>query len=212
MAQPTPLNKANGIMLTVGLVTNNDRWEIVLPIAPEPTTTHTGVTACVDAAAGFFANALAVLLPCFSGATSLVFIQAEGMVDGFIPARQDYAPGAHVGGGGLGAMPTSVAGLILYYGDPGQTLPKKHTRVGKNFMAGIDSAEVTGDHISDHLAGLYQTFALLMMNGFLGQDGLTTYYRVVSKDVPPAGLVLGNSRAVVIRDYVATQRRRLTPH
>ncbi len=209
MAQPA-LSSENGVIVTVGCVTNNDRWEIVMPFASIHV--HDGLSICSDAGIGFAADALPLLVACLSSDTQVMFIQVEGMVDGSVPARKDYAPGAQVGTRAAGTLPTSVAALIDWYGDPAQTLPSGRTRIGKNFIAGIAATDVVGDHVQSSLGGVLQAFGLHCMDGFTGGDGTTLYYRVIRGSDRVSGQTLANARAVVIREYVVTQRRRLTPH
>ena len=208
MAQPS-LDSGTGVILTCGFTTGHDRWAIVLPVATDDNTLNP-ITLCSDAVNAFVALELNHLMAIFAADTNLNYIQAEGMVDGRVPYRTDIAPGGEPGTLGATSMPRNVSALTAFYVDPGQTLSTGRERVGKTFFAGISADEVVGDIVQNVLLTAITLFCNEIVNGYNTNAGGGKWYRV-GKAVRTTATALPNIVAVQVRDYVATQRRRLMP-
>lgn len=203
------LGSNDGLVASIGFVSNGDRWEIVIPFATDTATNP--VTAGHNLAAALESIGIPLLLPIFSSDTSLVFIQVESMVHGrHIPDRFDYSLGTHVGSRASTCMPTSNAGLADYYVDPTQQLAGQRVRIAKNFFAGIAQSDVTGDIVASVVIAAIAAFCEALQNGTIVDTAGTKWYRVGAA-VRTAATTLANIVAIVVRDYIATQRRRLTP-
>ncbi len=212
MALPHPPLIDNGAIATIGIVSGPDRVAIVAPfIADDPGLTPT--TRCVDLVAQIIANILTPLTTVMGTDAHVAFVQAEGMVDGEIPSRTDFAPGDYPGAGGSVVMPNNVSGLSVYYGNPADLAPGARMPVGKTFWPAVPSAEVTGDIISNVLFGNYGTIDTLYRTGFATFLGGGKWYRMAGKgNSRTAGTPAVSIISSAVRHYVATQRRRMTPH
>lgn len=212
ISQPA-LQSEKGVILTIGLLTGQDRWAIVLPVATDDATAQSNPTnACTNAVTAWVNNGLSLLTPCIASDTSIVYVQGEGMVDGHIPFRQDFAPGVEVGSQGTVSLSRNCSVLGVYYVDPSQTLTTGRERVAKNFIAGIDAASVVGDIAQIAVTSAVQTFIDAMAAGFHTASGppYPTWYRV-GKAVRTTGQALPNIVVTAVREYIVTQRRRMIP-
>lgn len=220
MSQPSGITADRAAILTLGGVVNGDRVANVEPYFTDATTLDLDAAhLCKDLVLSWIAGMQTAFLGCLAGAYSLVFIQAEGAVDGMIPAREDFPVTTIPGALSLGAMPSNVCSLISYYRDPadiGVNTATPRMTVGKLFMSGVPTAEVTGDAISSTLATALDGYGTLAVAGFasVGAAG-KKWYRAVAKPqriTIPAPLPCARVGAHIIEPYVATQRRRLLPH
>lgn len=212
MPWPQPdLDNGEGVILTVGFISGPDRWEIVLPCATDspPEDFYAMCRDCVEA---FIENMLDDTLDMLSEDTSVIFVQAEAMSNDTltVPYRYDYPIGAHVGTRGPGLLATGVGLLTVYYGDPSQTLSTSNTRVGKNTLAGLCVADVVQDIVDEEVVALAQQWAQDLAQGFRKDTSATYWYRVGAALREGSGALL-KVVSVVARNYVASQRRRMTP-
>jgi len=206
------LTNDNGVVLTVGIVSNSDRCCIVLPIATDNTSLD-DVTRCKDAVTSF-AAIIAQLQACISSDAYISFIQGEGMTDGMIPNRQDFTITTYLGTRDAPAAPSQVAALIIFYRDPAHALTGERMKIGKNFIPGLAQNDLSGDHVVAGLGANLQTFADTLQNGFnsSGGGGSQKWYRYLNTPVPrTTGTHLKAVTGQTQRGYVATQRRRLVP-
>jgi ABC-type xylose transport system permease subunit len=153
------------------------------------------------------------LIPCLSSDCSIVYISADGMLDGGIPARIDIPPGTIVGLRAAGAAPTSVAALLTYYEDPADGVVGQRMRTAKNFLAGIAASDIAGDLINGAVISSINTLAGHLLMGFTTALGGGNWYRNLSS-VPAGRHAITSIRRIIstsVRQYVATQRRRLLP-
>lgn len=212
MAIPV-LDRVNGATITVGVVCNGDRMEVVIPVGSD----DPGIIALnigQDAVEAFEATVLPLLLDCLSQSAYVSFIACEPLNNGQLPFRKDYAALAQPGTAGLGAAPSQVAGLIVFYCDVTQLQPGDRTCVGKTFIPAVPQDDLDGDIIaSAPLKTAYLAFANAMVNGWNTILAGGKWYRVTSFNShltnPDHLLAVSGS---VVRQYVATQRRRQIPH
>lgn len=213
MPQPVAIND-NGVMLSVGLLSNGDRWEIVMPLCYDHALGAIDAEhICQDAVSSFFAGPFNDLLACLSADTQITFLSAEGMTDGRVPQRVDFAIGANAGSRPAGAMPSNVTALITYYEEPADVAPNTRMRTGKTFLSGIAQSDVAGDHVITALVTLMTTFGADMLLGYASTlVPATKWYRYLSSPLArAAGTNVKRVGVVSARAYVATQRRRLIP-
>ena len=114
MGFPQPvINNDAGVIVTIGLVVNADRVACVFPLANDAGLPPE--TLCSDAVVSFNTSCRTSFLAGMSSDAHIAYAQGEGMVDGKIPYREDYAAGAHPGAIATHAMPNNVTGLGIYY-------------------------------------------------------------------------------------------------
>jgi hypothetical protein len=212
VTQPASMESDDGWILTVGMITSADRWEMVFPIAPDHTVGPFPADMAEHIVGGWIANVMPLLLACVTSDTSVCFVQAEGMVDGKVPSRSDFPTAVEIGTLGTVSLPTSDAALLVYYVDPTKHLSTNRERVAKNFVAGIDKTTALNDLIGGAVEAALETFLNNMANGF-GDDrmaGSTTWYRV-GKAIRQTAQALPNIVTAEVRRYIGTQRRRMLP-
>lgn len=211
--QPTPLKKAKCVKLVVGVVSQGDLQEVVMPLASNDNTL-TYDTMCQDAVNAFIASGpLTLFKGCMGSGAFVRFISAEMLILGGIPYRLDFGSTVHPGTLGTTPMPSSVAGLMVYYAEGADLLTTERMRVGKTFMPGVPMSHVTGDFIDGTLKTAYEGLAQTLLTGFITIAAGGNWYRVLSGDVQqidPTNLI--RSSTAIVRNYVATQRRRMVPH
>ena len=209
MTQPISLNTDHAVTLSIGINVNGDRCEIVLPCATDDTTLSAN-DLCADAVHAVGAVARPLILSCISPDAYISFIAADGMVDGKVPFRQVYAPTDYPGVLTGAAMPSQVAGLLVFYEEGADVVTGERIRVAHNFIPGIPETEVTGDLVSASLFPALTNLAL-QLKGPMADTGTKNWYRVLATIRTTATAVrrIGNTGA---REWVATQRRRLVPH
>lgn len=201
-------------MMTIGIVTNNDRTAIVMPMATDDPDVNFNQL-CDNLVTDAATNLLPTLLDCLSADATVTHISAEGMLKGTIPMRSNLAGAVSVvGTRAAGAVSSQVAALLAFYANPDDIPAEARIRVAKTFVPGIADGDVTGDKISSNLSAALVLFQELLGQGFdKGGTGGYKWYRINGR---PAGspnastTVVRNARGNV-RDYVCTQRRRLTP-
>jgi hypothetical protein len=196
------------VIVGIGIVVNNDRCEIVIPMSTDDVTLD-GNQLCRDAKDAVTNTLIPVLLDCLSADAYVSYVLVEGMVDGKVPTRQVFGPTDFPGTRAAGAMPSQVAALAVWYEDAADAITGERTRVAKNFIPGIADTDVVHDLIQTTLFNNIVSFCNLLVTG-VSFTGTKTWYRVLAAiRTPAAGL-----RRVLItgpRNYVATQRRRLVP-
>jgi hypothetical protein len=103
---------------------------------------------------------------------------------------------------------------MVYYGEPADYSAGHRTVTARTFVPGVPRADVTGDLISGALFTAYQAFQGGLIGGF-PDPGFAggAYWRVMAAPKPRTpGQILARVNSGIVRNYVATQRRRLTPH
>lgn len=214
MPQPNTLELVDGVIVSIGIVCNNDRQEIVFPMS----NTDAGLDAanrCNDAVMTVVGTIVPAIQNIMSADAYVSFVQAEGLRPGCIPARLDYIPATFPGNRAAGPAPSNVAALLAFYADPDDLNLGQRTRVAKTFIPGIAAGDLVGDKVVGAVLGLMITMANFMLGGMGTQLGGGNWYRIcgTSGRVPPMDpLKCVRLRDAFARDYVATQRRRLLPH
>lgn len=209
--QPSGMTNTNGVILTVGIVCNNDRSEIVLPVASPSATDR--ATNCQDAVDSFVNSPINALANCISSDAYIGFVQGEGMVDGNVPYREDYLPTDHPGTGGIAPAPSQVAALIVFYADPADLTVGARVRIGKSFIPGIAKGDIIGDKISGGVVTNLQSLGTTLQAGFVSTlNPSSNWFRICATPTPrTSGTPCKRTINFVVRDYIATQRRRLIP-
>lgn len=211
VTQPDVTN-AQGVALTVGIMSGVDRTAIVLPLGldadPEAN------TICSDAVQSFLAAVTPDLQAVLSTDNYISFIQADGMQDGRVPYRQDFAPSDLPGGRGHGSVSSQVAALMYFYRDEDTAPANSRVRIAKNFIPGLCPADVVGDLIVADLFTAIQTLATLLQNGFpsIANSGKNWYRYLAIPKTRTTDVHLIPTFVCGVRNYVGTQRRRLIPH
>ena len=209
MPQPSGMMNDSGVIVTIGIQNVLDRCAIVLPLGTSAT--FDKVLGCQQVCTGIFDTIMPLLLACISENSYVTFIAAEGMVDGVIPHRNDYIPTDNPGTRSGVPMPSQVAGLLAFYEDPDDATPGSRMRVGKNFLPGISTNDVEGDHLDDALLSAMQALSEALVSGFM-DSASNEWYRVLAAPKPRTpGTALKRIAAHNERGYVCTQRRRLIP-
>jgi len=210
--QPAGMLNDYGVILTIGVVNYADRSAIVIPLGTDDTAILDSER-CYDVVASFLAQVMSSFTPILGNTAYVSFLQAEGMIDGMTPYREDYAAATYDGTGGSPALPSNVTGLIAYYEDPDDSPTGERVRVGKNFIPAVPSSLISGDIIDPTLVAAYLTFGDLLQEGFDSTAGSGyKYYRVLATPTDrTAGSPLIRTINARPRGYVCTQRRRLTP-
>lgn len=208
--QPSGMIIDNGVILTVGVQSGYDRVACVIPLCADDSIPP--VSGCQSALEGWGASIRDSFLACMSSLAFLRFVQAEGMIDGMIPYREDYAPTDFPGTRGATIMPSQVTGLCVFYEDPADAVVGARMRVGKNFIPGLCADDIAQDFLVPDLVTAIAGFATAMQAGFAGSIGSHTFYRVLAGDVrSPAGTPIKRVITAQARGYVCTQKRRLIP-
>jgi len=205
-----------GVILTVGMKVHGDRCAIVIPLATDGPPLNVD-TLCNDAVEAFNTSCVGILTPCLSQDTQVCFLNAEHMELNTLPSRMDLGGAeAIMGEVESDALPCNITGLCIFYGDPADLVLPGRLRLGKMFMPGVPSGEVTADRVSATLQSAYQDFADLLLEGFPTLYApSSSYYRMLAYPRPQparsAAQILMGCEQSVARGYVATQRRRLIP-
>lgn len=212
MASQPATNNDRGVVLTVGGFCGTDPVAMTFPMFTDDATL-TDSNICNDAQQSFINLILPSVLLCMATDAEVRFVSAEGMVDGKLPQRQDFAPGAQPGARTAPSMPSSVCGLLTYYEDPVDVLAGHRIGTGHNFFWGMSKADITNDIISGTLASLYSAVGSLMVAGVATVAGVGKWYRGLAAPKPrTAGQHIKRITGGVVRLYCGTQRRRLIPH
>ena len=210
--QPAITNNA-GVIVTVGLVVNDDRVACVFPCGLDATISVFD-TLCEDAVNSFQANVFPLIAPWLSSDAYISFCSAEGMVNGRVPARHSYASTTYPGAAGSGgSVASQVSALIVFYEDTNDVITGHRIAVAKNFLPGIGKNDIVGDVISPTVATLLLNLANGLQGGFgsiLYPSG--TWYRMLRAPKPRTpGTTIKRVFIAEARTRVKTQRRRLIP-
>lgn len=212
MSQPT-VTADKGVILTFGILSGADRCAIVMPVFTD-STLFGPVTLVQDAVSSADTNLSTLLADCLATDSLVLFIQGEGMIDGMIPSRLDYAPADFPGTRTGDAMPSSCGAIMGFYRDPADPLPSTRVSLGKNIIPGISADDVTGDVISLDLQNAVIDLADMLVTGWASTgDSGNKWYRA-SVAVPRANTSdhIPRCASQIVRRYIGTQRRRLIPH
>jgi hypothetical protein len=202
-----------GVVLTVGIVNNQDRCAIVLPIFTDATTIDNN-DLCRDAVNSFVATVMGGLQILMSSDANISFVQGEGMIDGMAPYRQDYGTDDVPGTNSAGTLPSSCGTLIIWYQDTADETGPSRIKVAKTSVPGIPKAEFDGESISTGQQTSALTWANDLQNGWASVASTSSkWYRGLSTPKPRTeGVNIGRVNTTAVRGYVGTQRRRLVPH
>lgn len=201
-----------GAILTIGCLCNGERLSIVEPYGLDDASADLS-TFVKDLIDSWVAANMVNFLACCSQDLAIVFLSGEGMRDGRIPYRTDYAVTAHKGTISSAALPTSVCGLISYYCDPADVVPGHRLGVAKTFFPGLPDAAVTGQAVSSAQQLLYGNYASVVIGSFasVAFSG-SNWWRMLSAPKPRSvSTQIPRIEVKVARGYVATQKRRLVP-
>lgn len=223
--QPAVTND-HGAELTVGILSGTgNRMAIVLPMATD-NTTLTDINRMQDCVVAWQSHGMPQLLACMVATVEVLFIQAEGMVDGIIPYRIDFVPGTNPGTNSGQLAPTNVTGLITFYEDPADIAPGRKMRTARTFVPGVSDSSLTENTIDVGLLASYLTWGTTMQNGYNVITGSGKWYRMLSapyqltaNPTPPPAMIRTRPRGIQVpriaaispRSYVATQKRRMVP-
>src|SRR6185369_5785530 len=94
--QPVDMHSNMGVICTIGVMSKNDRTAIVFPMATDSSNLDRA-SLCDDALETLQSIAAPLLQAVMSVDAHVTHIQVEGMMDGSVPARQDYAAGLYPG-------------------------------------------------------------------------------------------------------------------
>lgn len=201
-----------GVVLSIGLISNDDRCEIVLPMCND---NNVIIQAQVnrDAVDAAIAHVLPLLVAILSSDTYVSFVQSEGIQLGTIPYRTDFAAADWPGTRASGSVPSQVAALMTFYAEPTDLSGTEKMRAGKNFIPGLAAVDITGDKVSLTVTALILALGQALLTGYATDSGTGKWYRIVST-TPRTGHPTEPVRcdAIIARRVVATQRRRLLPH
>lgn len=211
--QPAGMQNTTGVIVSIGVVCNNDRMAITLPMATQ-STLMTNNDFPSDALGSILADAsFANFLTCLSSDAYVSFISGEGMVDGMTPGRLDFSDAEHPGTGPATAVPSSVCGLMFFYEDPEDATLGQRTKQGRNFIPAVSTGNLDGDMLDNTYKTALGEFANALQGGIASAlDPDAAWYRVLAAPLnrspgQPLNRTLNNGA----RGYVATQRRRLIP-
>jgi hypothetical protein len=210
--QPQVLN-GYGAVLTVGIVNNQDRTAIVLPVFTSSTTLNRN-DFCADAVNSFTATVLGGLLTLMSSDANVSFVSAEGMQDGYPPFRTDYGLTDQVGTQPANTLPSSCGTLIAFYQETADIIGTARIRVAKTTVPGLSQANFDGENITTGQSTSALTWGNALQNGWPSVlSSSDNWYRGLAMPLPRATATeVGRINLVVVRGYVGTQRRRNTPH
>lgn len=217
--QPQVMNN-QGVVLTVGILAASERTAIVLPMFTESTTLD-DINRCTDAVNSFVTSALPGLLDllCTDGGCS--FVQGEGMVDGTVPYRTDFASDEQVGTQTPPALTGNTSALAVFYCDPADVGPSGRMTVAKNFIPGLPVSNVTLDRLNDFAISAVADWANSLVAGYASViDSGSKWYRglkapfviVGGKKTRPRSTPIQRTILAECRGYLSTQRRRFVPH
>lgn len=213
MSHPAVQAHANvGVILTVGGLCGSDRVAMVMPLVTDDGGLD-AITRCEDAVAAFRVSEIVTLLNCISSDAQITYLAAEGMCDGMIPFREDFALATYPGSRPAGVMPSSVTSLVAFYADPADLGAGVRMRTAKSFIWGVPQGDVVGDQIQGALLAGLINFGIAMQTGWATQLGGGKWYRQLAA---PSTRLPGDPVIRIAtsqpRAYIATQRRRLLPH
>ena len=205
---------SRGVILTIGGLVGGDRVATVEPYITDSTALDDSLL-CADLITSWASAARASYLAMLSASYSLMYISAEAMTNGEIPARADFTIGAYPGTIIGVPLPANVTGLLRYYRDPDDAalLPSGRMTVGKTFVPAVPVANVALDIIDGTLQGVYLSYALAALNGWSSSgDSGKKWFRCVAKGPrSPFNSPVPRAIAVEADFYVCTQRRRMIP-
>jgi hypothetical protein len=202
-----------GAILTVGFVLGGDRMAIVEPWVLDAASPDLN-TLCKDLHDSWVAAQLPLITACYSADCYLAFIQAEGMMDGRVPYREDFLPSVWPGTLAAVTLPANCTGMGTYYLDSRDFIsPRKRMATAKTFFPALPESLVTGNLIDPTVVSNYQSYIDSAQNG-IGSIlyGSQKWWRVLAAPKPRnTSANCPRSTGQIARGYVCTQRRRMTP-
>ncbi len=210
--QPTGMKNDKGVILSIGFVGNAEAFELVMPIVTESSTMDAS-NLCSDAIASFQGVPITQLQDIISSDVYISFVQAEGMVNGMIPARDSFDPTVFPGTRGVAPIPTSACALGVIYEEPDDAAIGAKIGIGKSFFSGISKTDVSGNTITPTLVANILTFMTALQTGFTSiLDPGSNWYRCLNVPKPRApGTNIVRTLVAEARGNIYTQKRRLVP-
>lgn len=202
-----------GVMLTIGMLLNGERVACVEPYGlPDTAADPTLISA--DLVQSWEALCQTAFQGCLSADCQLTFLNAEPMIDGSIPYRDDFATGTNPGALAAGALPANNCGLIVYYEDPAD-IPagKSRISVGKTFMPAIPDSLCIAQNLQPTITAAYAVYAALVQEGFTSTlySGFKWQRMLTSPKPRTPGTAIRRTIKYEVRGAIYTQRRRLLP-
>lgn len=210
--QPDGMKNTNGVILSVGMFSGGEAFEIVMPVVTDSTSMD-GSNLCQDAAQAFEAGAMELLQQCLSNDTSVVFVSGEGMVNGYIPWRDGFDIGTHAGEVSSPSIPTSACALGVIYQDPSDVTVDARIKLAKTFFSGVPKSLVIGNIVQPALVTSIHDFLAMMVDGYPSiLHTASSWYRVLNVPKPRvAGTDVVRLLLPEARSNIYTQKRRLVP-
>lgn len=209
------LQQENGCILSVGGICANDRWNMVIPIACE---TWSGddpkkVKLCQLAVEAFVNQLAANMMDFLANDCRTMYVEGHGMKKGYIPYRYDFADPAAGGVEGESA-PANCGILATFYSEPEDLLETEKMRTAHMTIPGIPVSALDAGKINTATQLAVDTWIENFLTGYSYESG-PTWYRPISASIDPDQKDPAHLIRIAKADakgYVATQRRRLTPH
>lgn len=199
-----------GSVLSVQFLVAGQRAECVIPLADDSQVV-VATNKNRDVCEAFVAQGLPLLLDCLAQDAQVIGVSAEGMVDGDIPFRLNFPLGSYEGTIAHDCVPQSIASLIAFYADPADVAPGNRTRVAKTMIPGVPETSIAGEIIDGALKTAVGLFMDLLLNG-MGGGSAGGIWRRVMAEVRGIGATIRLAIQGIVRDYIASVKRRLLPH
>lgn len=213
VTQPTGMQSDKGCVVTVGIRAQGDRCAIILPMVAD-TASGADKQICQDCCESMDAELPGFITPCMSESAYISFIQAVGMMDGFLPHRIDYGPTENPGEGAEGIEVSLVGGLLIFYSEPDDIPEGMRIHVGKNTIPGLADDQITSGVPASGLSTYLDALAQGLAEGIANTgSGAGKWYRVCSAPkirTSPQPII--RTGKWLSRTYLGTQRRRQLPH
>lgn len=206
------VNNTFGAVLTIGVNTNGNRAAIVLPVFTTDITLGK-VNLCDDAVNSAVTTLVPLMVIVMVATDYISFVQADGMKDGYIPSRQDFAPGANPGLVTGQSLPSQTSVLLSMYEEPDDSIAGKRMRVAKTFMPSVPAGYMTNGQLDPTHVANYDSIVSMFGAGWPGVNDVTKqWFRGLSVPKPRSTTAqVPRIRSGETRQYVGTQRRRLVP-
>ncbi len=201
---------SSGVNLTIQFLTGGDRSAVVVPLLEVGGVGITFGNLCRKCIDDFKLMMMTDLLGFLVDETSVMGLQADGMLNGRTPYREIYDATSFQGTLTGVPLPPSSGVITNFYGDPADFPTGSRTRVSRNTYCCIPEGDVSGKILDAGVQAPAEAYASALVTGFTSFFGgiWIRGMKQVSNNTDFETPLAASSQ---VRSVVGSMRRRLYP-
>lgn len=199
------------VVLKIQMLAGSDLCEIVMGLGDVESLVSPS-TSCQSAVETFIELGLSPLLACLSPDTSVIGVEAHGLVPGHIPYRVNFPVGTQPGTSEGTVMPANVSAIVHFYEDVDSMSPGNPLKPSRNSIPGLSEDDVVTKFLVSTLVDSLEAYAQTLVDGMAASSGPAALWkRIMTAAVQETAAEVAVCVAKSVSAVVGSVRRRLKP-